>query len=165
MSRADHATFRLPASALFIPVLLFMITAPLASASVWTLPLFLLPLYGLFYVFWTRTVADAHSITVYLPYRRRRIQWADLDGFEFHGPRWAIAVTLDRDRIRLPMVRPRDLTRLAAVSGGRLSLGTSEIAAAENATDSSTAVIDTGTRQPAAGPENPPATGRAVEPE
>ncbi len=141
MPQREHATFRLPASALFIPVLVLLITAPLASASVWTVGLFLLPVYALFYVFWTRTVADAHSITAYLPLRRRRIQWADLDGFEFHGARWAIAVTLDGARFRLPMVRPRDLARLAAVSGGRLALGEGA-AAAEAASNSGTTVIE-----------------------
>jgi hypothetical protein len=111
--------------------------------------LYLLPLYALFYVFWTRTVADPHAITAYLPYQRRRIPWADLDGFEFHGPRWAIAVTLDGGRYRLPMVRPRDLPRLAAVSGGRLSLGDRAPEQAKNAADPT--VIDT---VPAAQPDN-----------
>ncbi len=123
MSHPDRALFRQPASALFLPVLLFIITTPLATAERWTLVFYLIPIVALFYALWTRTAADAHAITVYNLRGRRRILWADLDGFEFHGPRWAIAVTMDGKRIRLPMVRPRDLSRLAAVSGGRLSLG------------------------------------------
>ncbi len=71
--------------------------------------------------------------------RRRQIAWADLDGFEFQGQRWAIAVTLDGRRIRLPMVRPRDLRRLAEVSGGRLYLGADAADAAEQAADESAA--------------------------
>lgn len=123
MHPPDRAVFRLPFSAVAFPVLLFIITTPLAT----TLPilhlLFVLPVLALVYVLWTRTVADAHTLKVYTLLGRRTIAWADLDGFEFRGPRWAIAVTLDGKRVRLPMIRPRDLPALAAVSGGRLSLG------------------------------------------
>ncbi|MEO5833123.1 MAG: PH domain-containing protein [Nakamurella sp.] len=142
MSRPEQAVFRLPVSALFIPVGLFVFATPLASASVWTVGLYLLPIYGLAYVLVTRTVADDRTITASTPISRRRIPWADLDGFEFQGQRWAIAVTLDGKRIRLPMVRPRDLRRLAEVSGGRLYLGEDASAAAEQA-DAESAALTT----------------------
>lgn len=148
MSAPERAVFRLPTSALFIPIGLFVFATPLAAASVWTLPLYLLPLYGLFWVLLTRTVADDRTIDAHLPLRTRRIPWADLDGFEFQGPRWAIAVTLEGRRIRLPMVRPRDLRRLAEVSGGRLYLGDDAAAQAEQAADESAA-----TTRLKAGPE------------
>lgn len=140
MSRPEQAVFRLPVSALFIPVGLFVFATPLASASVWTVALYLLPIYGLIYVLVTRTVADDRTITARTPISRRRIAWADLDGFEFQGQRWAIAVTLDGKRIRLPMVRPRDLRRLAEVSGGRLYLGEDASQAAELADSESAAL-------------------------
>ncbi|WP_111766307.1 PH domain-containing protein [Nakamurella deserti] len=139
MPAPDKAVFRLPTSALFIPLGLFVFATPLAAASVWTLPLYLLPLYGLLWVLITRTVADDRTIEAHLPLRTRRIPWADLDGFEFQGPRWAIAVTQEGRRIRLPMVRPRDLRRLAEVSGGRLYLGEDAAARAEEAADASSA--------------------------
>ena len=139
MPAPDKAVFRLPVSALFIPIGLFVFATPLAAASVWTLPLYLLPVYGLFWVLITRTVADDRTIEAHLPLRTRRIPWADLDGFEFQGPRWAIAVTQEGKRIRLPMVRPRDLRRLAEVSGGRLYLGEDAAAQAEEAADASAA--------------------------
>ncbi|RIJ77153.1 PH domain-containing protein [Nakamurella silvestris] len=129
MSAPDHntstarAVFRLPWSALAIPLLVFMITTPLATALPILNLLFLLPLVALVYVLWTRTVVDAHHLTVYSLRGRRRLPWAELDGLEFRGPRWATAVTMSGDRFRLPMIRPRDLPRLAAVSGGRLLLG------------------------------------------
>ena len=143
MSRPDQAVFRLPASALFIPILLFFVATPVATgAPPWTLLVYLLPLYALGYVYWTKTVADDTSIRANMPLGRRRILWADLDGFEFQGPRWAVAVTMDGRRTRLPMVRPRDLRRLAAVSGGRLYLGEdaaeqAEAAASEGSLSSS----------------------------
>lgn len=140
MSRPEQAVFRLPVSALFIPIGLFVFATPLASASVWTVALYLLPIYGLIYVLVTRTVADDRMIVARTPISRRRIAWADLDGFEFQGQRWAIAVTLDGKRIRLPMVRPRDLRRLAEVSGGRLYLGEDAAAAAEQADSESAAL-------------------------
>lgn len=148
MSRPEQAVFRLPVSALFIPIGLFVVATPLAAASVWTLPLYLLPIYGLFYVLITRTVADDRTIAAHIPLRTRRIAWADLDGFEFQGPRWAIAVTHEGKRIRLPMVRPRDLRRLAQVSGGRLYLGEDAAEQAELAADESS-----GTTRLPAGPD------------
>jgi len=118
-----RAVFRQPWSALAIPLLVFMITTPLATALPILNLLFLLPLVALIYVLWVRTVVDAQHLTVYSLRGRRQLPWAELDGLEFRGPRWATAVTLSGDRFRLPMIRPRDLPRLASVSGGRLLLG------------------------------------------
>jgi hypothetical protein len=118
------AVFRLPGVSFLIPFLFFIAVTPLANGgSKFLLALYLLPLVGLIYILITRTVADDSQISTSGLLGTRRIRWAELDGLEFHGPRWAIAVALDGRRIRLPMVRPRDLPRLAAVSGGRLLLG------------------------------------------
>ena len=124
MSRPPRAVFRLPGAALLIPFLLFVCVTPLATvgAKFW-LALYVLPVIGLAYVLLTRTVADAQAIRTTGLLGGRRINWADLDGLEFHGPRWAIAVATSGRRFRLPMIRPRDLPRLAQVSGGRLLLG------------------------------------------
>ena len=124
MSRSERAVFRLPGAAILIPFLLFVCVTPLATigAAFW-LALYLLPIVGLAYVLFTRTVADAEVIRTTGLLGGRRIPWAELDGLEFHGPRWAIAVGTGGRRFRLPMVRPRDLPRLAQVSGGRLLLG------------------------------------------
>ena len=123
MSSAERAVFRLPWVALAIPLLLLLVTIPLATAERFLNVLFLLPIGALFYVVWSRTVVDGQYLTVYSLRGRRRLPWAELDGLEFHGSRWAIAVTMSGSRFRLPMIRPRDLPRLAAVSGGRLLLG------------------------------------------
>ena len=53
----------------------------------------------------------------------KRMTWSDMDGLEFRDSRWAIAVGTDGRRLRLPMVRPRDLPALTSVSGGSLLLG------------------------------------------
>lgn len=124
MSRSDRAVFRLPGVALIIPFLLFVCVTPLANAgAAFWLALYVFPVGGLVYILLTRTVADGAMIRTTGLLGSRRIAWADLDGLEFHGTRWAIAVGSSGRRVRLPMVRPRDLPRLAQVSGGRLLLG------------------------------------------
>lgn len=124
VSRSERAVFRLPGVALIVPFLLFVCVTPLATvgAAFW-LALYVIPVAGLAYILLTRTVADAGMIRTTGLFGGRRISWGELDGLEFHGPRWAIAVGTDGRRVRLPMVRPRDLPRLAQVSGGRLLLG------------------------------------------
>ncbi|AZI58480.1 PH domain-containing protein [Nakamurella antarctica] len=122
MLPSDRAVFRLPRSAVVFPLMLFILVTPLATFRPYLVVLFAVPVAALIYTVVTRTVADGQELRVYTLLGRRVILWADLDGFEFRGPRWAIAVTLGGKRIRLPMVRPRDLAHLAAVSGGRLNL-------------------------------------------
>lgn len=127
MSRSgprQRAVFRLPWVSVVFPFLLFICVTPLATFRPWLLWLYVIPVLALVYVVVTRTVADATSIATRGLAGHRRIRWDDLDGFEFQGPRWALAVTQAGGRIRLPMVRPRDLPVLAEVSGGRLTLGT-----------------------------------------
>ena len=124
VSRSDRAVFRLPAVSLLIPFLLFVFVTPLATAGPkWLLGLYILPVLGLTYILLTRTVADSIRISTSGLRGGSRIRWEELDGFEFRGPRWATAVATDGRRLRLPMIRPRDLPRLASVSGGRLLLG------------------------------------------
>lgn len=124
MSRSDRAVFRLPAVSLLIPFLLFVFVTPLATAGPkWLLSLYILPVLGLAYILLTATVADSSRISTSGLLGRSRIRWEELDGFEFRGPRWATAVGTDGRRLRLPMIRPRDLPRLASVSGGRLLIG------------------------------------------
>jgi len=123
VSRPDRAVFRLPAVSLLIPFLLFVCVTPLANAGAkFWLSLYVLPLLGLLYILLTRTVADAQLIRTTGLLGGHRVPWSNLDGFEFRGQRWGVAVALDGRRTRLPMVRPRDLPRLASVSGGRLLL-------------------------------------------
>ncbi|GGL85074.1 PH domain-containing protein [Nakamurella endophytica] len=122
MSRRDRAVFRLPAVTLILPLLLFITCTPLATFRPWFLPIYLIPLLALVYAAVTRTSATPAAITTVGLRGVRRIPWDRLDRFEFRGSRWAVAVDADGRRTRLPMVRPRDLPRLAEVSGGRLTL-------------------------------------------
>ncbi len=120
MAKADRAVFRLPVVALLIPVVLAIFATPLATVGGGWIWLYALPVLVLVYVLITRTVADPAGIRTSGITGPHRLAWIEMDGLEFSGSRWAVAVAHDGRRLRLPMVRPRDLPRLAAVSGGSL---------------------------------------------
>lgn len=123
MSRPDRAVFRLPAVALFLPILLFFCITPLATAGPWWGVLFAVPAAALVWVLIARTTANTKGVTAHGLLGAKKMAWSDMDGLEFRDSRWAIAVGTDSRRLRLPMVRPRDLPALTAVSGGSLLLG------------------------------------------
>ena len=138
MSRPDRATFRLPPAALFFPVLLLLCVIPLATVGgAWGV-MFVVPVLALAWVIVTRTTASTSTITAHGLLGSHRMAWTEMDGLELKDSRWAVAVATDGRRLRLPMVRPRDLPRLAAVSGGSLRLeapsgpGDAETAAAQD---------------------------------
>lgn len=114
--------FRLPIAALGIPVLAAFCVTPLATVGGAWIWLYVLPVLALLYVLVTRTVADRNGLRTKGPTGFRSMLWPEMDGMEFRGSRWAVAVGLDGRRLRLPMVRPRDLPRLVAVSGGYLDM-------------------------------------------
>jgi len=123
MSRPDRAVFRLPAASLFLPALLFFCITPLATAGPWWGVLFAVPAGALIWILVTRTSATAKGVTAHSLLGAKRMSWPDLDRLEFNDSRWAIAVGTDGRRLRLPMVRPRDIPVLTSVAGGGLLLG------------------------------------------
>ncbi|MET0863155.1 MAG: PH domain-containing protein [Nakamurella sp.] len=151
MARSDRATFRLPAAALFVPVLLFVCATPLATAGGAWWVLYIVPVLGFVWVLITHTRATTQRITTFGLLGSKSMAWDELDQLELPDARWAIAVGQDGRRLRLPMVRPRDVPRLVAVSGGSLRLG----AAADPAADQAATVTDPPqvTPEPAAGTE------------
>ncbi len=165
MARTDRATFRLPAVALFVPVLLFFCIAPLATSGGWWASLFLVPVAALAWVLLTRTTVTPDRVTAHGLLGSRRMAWTDLDRLEFQDSRWAIAVAHDGRRLRLPMVRPRDLPRLAAVAGGSLRLGEDapapDEATGEPAADPTTAGSPDGTAADNPAHEDTSAAGTA----
>jgi hypothetical protein len=123
MSRPDRAVFRLPAASLFVPALLFFCITPLATAGPWWGVFFAVPAGALVWILVTRTSATATGVTAHRVLGAKRMAWPDLDRLEFTDSRWAIAVGTDGRRLRLPMVRPRDIPLLTSVAGGGLLLG------------------------------------------
>ena len=112
MSRPDRAIFRLPACALFLPIMLLFLITPLATVAAGWGVLFVVPVGALVWVVVTRTTPTTGGPCTYGLLGRQA------DGLDGPGParvpdsRWAIAVGTDGRRLRLPMVRPRDLPLL-----------------------------------------------------
>jgi hypothetical protein len=123
MARPDCATFRLPAWALFLPIMLLFLITPLATVAAGWGVLFIVPLMALIWIVVTRTTATGTGLTTYGLLGRRRMDWTDLDQLEVRASRWVVAVGNDGRRLRLAMVRPHDLRRLIEVSGGSFKVG------------------------------------------
>ena len=117
-----RAVFRLPWEASVFPFLLFVAATPLATWRPWLLWVYLVPVVALAWTLLTRTVVTGREIAAHTLLGTRRIPWDTFDRFEFTASRWAVAVTADGTRTRLPMVRPRDLPRLTEAAGGSLYL-------------------------------------------
>jgi len=132
MARPDRATFRLPAWALFLPIMLLFLITPLATVAAGWGVLFVVPAVALVWVIITRTTATGTRLTTYGLLGRRRMDWTDLDRLEVRASRWVVAVGNDGRHLRLPMVRPHDLRRLIAVSGGNLQNGDPDVAPAQD---------------------------------
>lgn len=122
MSGSKPAHFRLPWVAVAVPILLFLCITPLATAGGWWAAAFAVPVIALLVVLLAGTTVDSERFTARWLTGFRRLSWAEVDGLEFHGSRWAVAVAHDGRHLRLPMVRPLDLPRLVAASGGQLRL-------------------------------------------
>jgi hypothetical protein len=104
---------------LFAVAVATICTVPLAFASPWLAILWLLPVAGLLHVLRTGVDADAGGLTAHTMLRSRRLSWDDIAGLRIRRSRIA-AVLRGGSTIRLPVLRPRHLSLLAAASGGRL---------------------------------------------
>jgi hypothetical protein len=110
---------RIPRVNLFAVAVAAICTVPLAFASPWLAILWLLPVAGLLHVVRTGVDADAAGLTAHTMLRSRRLSWDDIAGLRIRRSRIA-AVLRGGSTIRLPVLRPRHLSLLAAASGGRL---------------------------------------------
>ena len=122
MSRSNRAVFRMPAASAAIPLVAVLCVTPLATVGGGWWALYAIPMIAAVYIVVTRTTADATQVTAHALLGAKRMTWSDMDGLELRDARWTVAVGKDGRRLPLPMVRPRDLPRLAAASGGSLNL-------------------------------------------
>ena len=122
MSRTNRAVFRMPAASAAIPLVAVLCVTPLATVGGGWWVLYAIPVIAAVYIVVTRTTADAAQLTAHGLLGAKRMIWSDMDGLELRDARWTVAVGKDGRRLPLPMVRPRDLPRLAAASGGSLNL-------------------------------------------
>lgn len=121
MSGPDDGTVRvrIPRVNLFAVAVAAVCTVPLAFASPWLAVVWLLPVLGGAWVVRAGVDADRTGLTVHDLFRTRRLAWDDIAGLRIRRARVA-AVRRDGRAVRLPVLRPRHLSVLAAVSGGRL---------------------------------------------
>ena len=115
------ASFRMSRVALLPVVFLAVCVLPLASAAVWTPVFLLLPVLAAAWVLRVGVDVGDGGVTVRSLVAARSVPWAEVAGIRIadRGDLWL--VTTRGTELRLPVLRARDLPRLAAVSGGRIA--------------------------------------------
>ncbi|WP_245753710.1 PH domain-containing protein [Geodermatophilus ruber] len=109
-------------TALLPVVLLFVCFVPLAFAASWTPVVLLVPLLAAFWVLRVGVDVADDGVTVRSLLGSRRVAWADVAGIRVGRRADLWLVTTGGTEVRLPVLRPRDLPRLAALSGGRFAV-------------------------------------------
>jgi hypothetical protein len=116
------ARLRMSRTALLPVAFLALCVVPLATASTWTLVLLLVPLAVALWVLRVGVDVRDDGLTVRSLAGQRSVVWSELAGIRVGqaGDLWL--VTTGGTEVRLPVMRPRDLPRLAALSGGRIDV-------------------------------------------
>ena len=111
---------RMSRTALLPVVVLLLCVLPAALAAPGTLVLLLLPLVAAAWVLRVGVDVGDDGVTVHSLAGRRWVGWAELAGIRVgeRGNLWL--VTTRGTEVALPVLRARDLPRLAALSGGRI---------------------------------------------
>jgi hypothetical protein len=107
-------------TALVPVVLLFVCVVPLASASPWALLVLLVPLAVAAWVLRVGVDVGDPGLTVRSLVAARTVPWTELAGIRVGERADLWLVTTGGTQVRLPVLRARDLPRLAALSGGRI---------------------------------------------
>ncbi len=106
-----------------LPVgLLALCVVPLAFAASWTPVLLLIPLAVALWVLRAGVDFAEDGVTLRSLVGQRRVQWTELVGIRVapRGDLWL--VTTRGTEVKVPVMRARDLPRLAAASGGRIDV-------------------------------------------
>ncbi len=116
------ARMRLSRVALLPVVFLAVCVLPFAAASPAAALVLLLPLLAAVWVLRVGVDVDDSALTTHGLLRSRRVAWDDLAGIRVvRGARLRL-VTRGGAEVRLPVLRARDLPRLAGWSGGRFDV-------------------------------------------
>jgi hypothetical protein len=109
-------------TALLPVVLLALCMLPLATVSGWALLLLLIPAAVAAWVVRVGVDIGDDGLTVRSVLGQRQLPWSRLAGIRVapRGELWL--VTTAGTEVRLPVMRARDLPRLAALSGGRIDV-------------------------------------------
>jgi hypothetical protein len=117
---SSPARLRMSRSALLPVVILLVCVVPAAVAAPWATVLFLIPLTLAAWVLRVGVDIGNEGIAVRSLLAQRQVGWTELAGIRVadRGDLWL--VTTAGTEVRLPVLRARDLPRLAALSGGRI---------------------------------------------
>ena len=133
MGRVNSTSAEVPARAVFrparlaylFPIALAVFAIPAAFGAPWFWLIYLVPVGIVYWLARTRTVVDAEAVTVRKAFGGRRVPWEEISSLRLQpatrsrGARVS-AVLASGGELPLPAVNVRDLSQLAAVSGGRL---------------------------------------------
>ena len=119
---AAPARMRMSRTALLPVLVLFVCVLPLAAAAPWAIVFLLVPLAVAAWVLRVGVDVDDEAVTARSLVGSRRVPWRELAGIRSgdRGRLWL--VTTRGTEVRLPVLRARDLPRLAALSGGRIDV-------------------------------------------
>jgi hypothetical protein len=105
----------------FLPVVLLLVCAlPLATVNPWTLVVLVIPLAAAAWVLRVGVDLDDEGITARSVVGARTVPWPELAGIRVDERRHLWLVTTGGTEVALPVLRARDLPRLAELSGGRI---------------------------------------------
>ncbi len=120
---AAPARLRMSRTALLPVALLFLTMLPVAAVRPWTPVLLLVPVVVAAWVVRVGVDVDEDGITARSLLGQRLVRWPELAGIRVaeRGELWL--VTTGGTEVRMPVLRARDLPRLAELSGGRIRTG------------------------------------------
>jgi Bacterial PH domain len=120
MADVAVARMRMSRTALLPVVVLAVCVVPVATASPAAALLFLIPVAAATWVLRVGVDLDDDGVTVRSLLGRRAVPWSEAAGLRVgrRGELWL--VTTGGTQVRLPVLRARDLPRLATASGGRI---------------------------------------------
>jgi hypothetical protein len=116
------ARLRMSRTALVPVAFLALCVVPLATVTTWTLVLLLVPVAVAAWVLRVGVDVTDDGLTVRSLVGERTVAWSELAGIRVadDGDLWL--VTTRGTQVRVPVMRVRDLPRLAALSGGRIEV-------------------------------------------
>ncbi|MGY1769777.1 PH domain-containing protein [Blastococcus sp. SYSU D00813] len=119
---AAPVRLRMSRTALVPVLVLFVCVLPLAASAAWTAVFLLLPLSAAAWVLRVGVDIDDDGLTARSVVGARRVPWGELAGIRVGDRASLWLVTTRGTQVRLPVLRARDLPRLAALSGGRIDV-------------------------------------------
>ena len=116
------ARLRMSRTALLPVAVLVVCAIPLAASGPWGPLVLLIPAAVAAWVLRVGVDVGEDGVTAQSLFGRRRVPWSELAGIRVAGRGELWLVTTGGTEVRLPVMRARDLPRLAALSGGRIEV-------------------------------------------